>query len=378
MKIVLFYDSMKVNGIVRTLLTLSEELSLKADVELALLRCGGEFLSMLPDAVNVKVLDCTSQPLALISPFSKLARYFREARPDVVLSFNRYNNCLAACAKLLYRFPFRLIVSERNSFGTQIMEDSKFRQWSRIARSRLLYRQAELCICVSHGAADELVDLGVIGREKIRVIYNPVTPKMAEQIKEPIAHSWLENQSPPVIMSVSRLDYQKRLDILIRAFARLRHDMQINARLMIIGDGQKRRSLESLVQELGIERDVCFTGYILNPYPYMTRAAIVALTSREEGFPNVLAEALACGANVISTDCKSGPSEILDGGKYGRLVPVGDAEAFAAAMRDTLAAPLPSETLKSRAAYFSVERSVNDYYDAILGSLNHQKGANAS
>ncbi|MCL1941113.1 MAG: glycosyltransferase, partial [Synergistaceae bacterium] len=318
------------------------------------------------------------QPLALLSPFSKLARYFKEAQPDVVMSFGHSTNCLAACAKLFRRCSFRLIVSERSSFGTRMASDAKFHQWRRAARARLLYRQAELCICVSQGVADELVKLGIIPRGKVRVIYNPIVgPKLTEQMKEPAAHPWLENKSPPVILSVGRLIDLKGLDMLIRAFVILRRDMETDARLMIVGEGPERQNLENLVQELNVDEDVYFAGYISNPYPYMAKASVVALTSHHEGFPNVLAEALACGANVVSTDCKSGPREILEDGKYGRLVPVGDAEAFAAAMRDTLAAPLHSETLKSRAAYFSVERSVNEYYDAILGSLDHKKGANA-
>ena len=336
---------------------------------LALLRGEGEFLSMISAAVNVVSIGCTRQPFALLSPFSKLARYFQEARPDVVLSFGHTINCLAAWAKLLRRFPFRLIVSERSSFGTRMAEDARLQRWRRVARARFLYGQAELCVCVSRGVADELVELGVMPRGKIRVIYNPIVgPGLTEQMMAPVSHPWLSYAMPPVILSAGRLMDLKGLDTLIRAFARLRRGMQIDARLIIAGEGPERRNLEALAAEMDVAEDVCFTGYTPNPYAYMAKAAVVTLSSHYEGFGNVLAEALACGANVVSTDCRSGPREILEDGKWGRLVPVGDADAFSAALRDTLAAPLPAEALKTRAAHFSVERSVEAYCGAIFGS----------
>ena len=373
MKIALFCSSLHFGGIEKVALILAGELARKKDlsVDLVVLRGKGDFLSMASSAVNLVCLDCTSQPLALFFPFSKLARYFSEARPDVVLSLGHSTNCLVACAKLLRRFPFRLLVSEHSSFGTRMEADAKFHQWRRIARVRFLYRHAELCVCVSQGVADELTDLRVVPREKIRVIYNPAAYFWpVASTKEPPGHFWLtraDEECPPMILSAGRLIGLKGLDTLIRAFARLRRDMGIDARLMILGEGPERPNLENLAKTLNVERDVCFTGFVLNPQIYMEKAAIVALSSHYEGLPNVLIEALSCGVNIVSTDCKSGPREILEDGRWGSLVPVGDDGAFAAALRDALTNPLPAGDLRERAKYFSVERSVEAYYDVILG-----------
>jgi len=373
MKISLLCSDLHFGGIQKIALILAGELAGENDlsVDLAVLHGEGEFLSMASPFVNVVRLDCTSQPLALFSPFSKLARYFRETRPDAVLSFGHSTNCLAACAKWLRRFPFRLIVSERSAFATRMAEDAKFHQWRRTAKARFLYKQAESCVCVSHGVADELAGLGVVPKEKIRVIYNPVTDFWpADVSKEPLGHPWLrddDKKRPAVILSAGRLQKLKGLDTLIRAFARLRREVEIDARLMILGEGPERRNLETLAQTLNVGEDVCFTGYVPNPRAYMEKAAVVALSSHYEGLPNVLIEALASGVNVVSTDCKSGPGEILENGRWGRLVQVGDDEAFAAALKDALTAPLPAVELRKRAEYFSVERFVEAYYNVLLG-----------
>lgn len=379
MKITILCSDLKFGGIQRVALSLADELAKRngLSVDLALLRGKGEFLSMHSPAVSVVDLDCTSQPLALLSPFSRLAGYLRKTAPDVLLSFGNSTNCLAAWAKLLRRFPFRLIVSERSAFGSRMAQDPKFHQWRRIVRTRFLYGRSALCVCVSQGVADELVELGVIPREKAKVIYNPVDfPRLATQTREPVDHPWLQDpgpggKRPSVILGVGRLMRLKGFDTLIRGFARLRRDLRVDSRLMILGEGGDRQRLEALARDLGVGEDVHLVGYRPNPCAYMGRSSLVTLTSHYEGFPNVLTEALACGVNVVSVDCHYGPREILENGKWGRLVPIGDPEALAIAMRDTLAAPLSAEELKKRAATFSMERFVNAWCDVIADGARH-------
>ncbi len=370
MKITLLCSNLHFGGIQRVVLNLADELSKRdgLSVDLALLHGKGEFLSMHSPAVNVVDLDCTSQPLALLSPFSRLAGYLRKAAPDVLLSFGNSTNCLAAWARLLRRFPFRLIVSERSAFGARMARDPKFHQWRRIVRTRFLYRWSDLCVCVSQGVADELVRLSVIPRKKAKVIYNPVDlPRLETLMREPVNHPWLRTgvKRPPVILGVGRLMRLKGFDTLIRGFVRLRRDLHVDSRLMILGEGSDRQRLETLARDLGVENEVCLPGYSPNPYACMRRSSLVALTSHYEGFANVLTEALGCGINVVSSDCPYGPREILGDGRWGRLVPTGDPETLAIAMRDTLDAPLPAEDLKKRAAAFSVERFVDAWCDAI-------------
>src|SRR5262249_54469789 len=162
---------------------------------------------------------------------------------------------------------------------------------------------------------------------------------------------WFAAGSPPVVLGVGRLALQKDFSTLIKAFAHVRS--RAPARLLILGDGEKRVELEVLVKELGLTADVCLLGYVDNPFAYMRRCAAFVLSSEYEGLPNSLIEAMACGAPVISTDCPCGPAEILDGGRYGLLVPVGDVEAMAAAISATLQKTPETATSVRRAEFFS-------------------------
>jgi glycosyltransferase involved in cell wall biosynthesis len=174
-------------------------------------------------------------------------------------------------------------------------------------------------------------------------------------VAQPIDHPWFAEGAPPVILGVGKLKPQKDFATLLRAFATLRAGRA--ARLVILGEGEQRGELEALAQNLGIAADVALPGFVDNPFPYMARASLFVLSSRFEGLPGVLIQALACGCPAVSTDCPSGPAEILEGGRYGPLVPVGDAEGLARAMAETLAAPLSPDILRERAAFFSTERA---------------------
>lgn len=172
-------------------------------------------------------------------------------------------------------------------------------------------------------------------------------------------------------MGVGRLVKQKDFSTLVRAFALVQQRCPV--RLMILGDVDKREpsikpQLEALVRELGLENEVALPGFVENPYNYMAKADVFVLSSIYEGFGNVVAEALATGTSVVSTNCESGPAEILENGKYGRLVPVGDAEALANGILATLSNPTDSEILQQRSQAFSVDRVVDQYLE-VLNSL---------
>ena len=367
MKVALLCRDIGCGGIQSVVVTLGNQLVRKGlSVDLIVLRGGGKFLCKLSPEVNVIDLGCTSQPLGLLFPSSTFAAYFKKGKPDTVISFGNSTNNLAAWAKLLLGLSFRLFVSEHSTFGARMICDSAFHRWRRTVRSRFLYKQADLCVCVSQGVADDLAALSIVPEEKLRVIYNPISGSHLTELADfPVRHPWLQPGQPPVILSVGRLMRLKGLDDLLKAFEILRRKWNANARLMLLGEGPDRARLEKMAETLGIADAVFFAGYQENPYAYMAKASLLALTSHYEGFGNVLAEALACGTNVVSTDCKSGPREILENGKWGRLVPVGDFEALAEAMRDALAAPLPAEKLKARAAYFSIERAVEGYMNIL-------------
>jgi glycosyltransferase involved in cell wall biosynthesis len=229
--------------------------------------------------------------------------------------------------------------------------------------ARKFYPWADAIVTVSQGSADDLVNLG-LSSKRIQVIYNPVvTPELFEKAKEPIDHPWFKPGSPPVILGVGRLEKQKDFPTLIRAFAQMHK--QRPARLMILGEGKDRPDLEALVQELGLEEDVALPGFVANPFAYMASSAVFVLSSLYEGLPTVLIEAIAVGTRVVSTDCPSGPTEILENGRYGKLVAVGDIKSMAEAIVSTLEEPPDSESLQLKAAEFSLEKAVAKYRQVL-------------
>ncbi|MDR0616229.1 MAG: glycosyltransferase [Synergistaceae bacterium] len=262
----------------------------------------------------------------------------------------------------------KVILSQRNMFT---MDRNPIQTKLRFARCRLLYPQASVCVCISRGVAEEMARLGLLPEEKIRVVYNPVvTDGLKAQMFEPIPPGPLGRfglDGRAEILGVGRLGSQKDFATLVKAFsicAAQRDDI----RLTILGEGKQRESLEKLAQALGIKDRVSLPGYVANPYPFMRKAALAVSTSLFEGFCNVVAEALACGCNVVSTDCPSGPSEILDGGKYGFLAKTGDPDDVAAKMQYALKSPLAREALMERAEFFSEARAVDGYCE-IFESL---------
>jgi len=232
-------------------------------------------------------------------------------------------------------------VSEHTTLSTEarLVEQMS----SRLAplTAKLFYPWADGIVSVSHGVAKDLIDLTEINSGKIEVIYNPViTPELTEKAKEPVEHPWFAPGEPPVILGVGRLVAQKDFSTLIHAFAKVRKIRP--ARLMILGNGREEEKLQALVKDLGIEKDVAWVGFVDNPFAYMKRATVFALSSAWEGLPTVLIEALAVGIPVVSTDCPSGPAEILNAGKYGELTAVGDVKGMSEAILRVLSGRIKS------------------------------------
>jgi glycosyltransferase involved in cell wall biosynthesis len=236
---------------------------------------------------------------------------------------------------------------------------------------RKSYPSADGIIAVSSGVADDLAEATGIPRESIDVIYNPVvTPEVATASREAVDHPWLAPGEPPVVMGIGRLTPKKDFTTLLQAFAEVRRE--VPARLMILGEGPERAVLEGLVRTLDLAANVALPGFVGNPYAYLARASLFVLSSRWEGLPTVLIEAMFCGAPVVSTDCPSGPREILNGGRYGRLVPVGDLAALAQAITAGITGniqPAPPESWRA----FELGVVADRYLEMAFGGTAAEK-----
>ena len=304
--------------------------------------------------LKTKIAYKTQSAIKLVPP---LVRYLREEKPDLLISHLVFTNVVVAIARNLAFVPVCLALVEHlplaNSSSSVL----------RIFR-RSLYAQADAVIAVSKGMAQELETYLSMKPGTVQAIYNPVVdPNLFLDAQAPLDHPWFQANQPPVLLAVGRLTTQKDFPTLLHSFSRLR--LQQKVRLLILGEGELRKKLQALVVELGLENDVSLPGFVKNPYAYMSRAAAFVLSSRWEGLPTVLIEAIACGCQVVSTDCPNGPSEILAQGKYGRLVPVGDVTALAQAMQLALENPIDAPQLRKRSQDFSIERSVSEYLQLI-------------
>ncbi len=284
-----------------------------------------------------------------------LARFLRRERPDVLLVSLDHNNIAAMLARRLAGGPTRLVICQHNALSA---EAEHMRGWKYRAVPllyRLLAGAADGIVAVSAGVADDLARTAGLARRRVTVIHNPViSGDFMARASAPAADPWLADDAPPVLVWVGRLVAQKDPHTLLRAFA----GVAPPARLLLLGEGELRPELERLAAALGLDGRVRFAGFQANPLPWIREAHALVLSSRYEGLGNVIVEALGCGTAVVSTDCPHGPREILEDGRHGALVPVGDADALAAAMRTVLAGGHDPAALRARAAAFTAEHAV--------------------
>jgi len=312
------------------------------------------------------VLGCAIAPESL-RYLPALIDYLSEARPRALLSATTHLNLVALWARRLVGSSTRVLVSERDSLSANLRTGRNRGAWRWRYAPRLLARVdpwAEAVVAVSDGVADDLAVVTGLDRAGVRTIYNPVVgadlrARCAESLDDP----WFASGAPPVVLSAGRLVAKKQYGVLVAAFARLR--AQRPARLLILGEGPERSRIEQQARKHGVFDDVRLAGWCENPLPYLMRAAVFALTSNREGFGNVLVEALCCGCPVVATDCPSGPAEIVAGGRFGELVPVGDVGAVAAALARCIDTPPDRAQLRARGAEFTAQRATDAYLAAV-------------
>lgn len=331
-RISLFLPSLRGGGAERVMLNLARGFAERGyEVDLVLAKAEGPYLSQVPD--NIRVIDLKS-PRVLYS-LPGLIRYLRQERPHALLSALDHANVIALWAKKLSRVPTRVVVSVHSTISKASANPRSLREKLTPLFIRIFYTWADAVVAVSRGVADDLIKLTKLPQEKVHIIYNPVvTSELFAKAEEPLDHPWFGPGEPPVILSVGRLTPAKDYSTLIRAFDLVRKEMPV--RLMILGEGEERPKLEALIRELKLEKDVALPGFVDNPYKYMKHATVFVLSSQWEGLPTVLIEALALGVPVVSTDCPSGPREILNNGEYGRLVALGNEKELAQNIKATI------------------------------------------
>lgn len=292
--------------------------------------------------------------------------YLRRERPDIVLCGKTRAASSILLARRLSGVKFSFVMRHGTTVSAHFTRRARWKRWRAVRTLRLIHAGAAAVVANSQGVAEDMTRLTDFPRESIHLIRNPViTADLDVMADQALSHPWFAQGQPPVLLGIGRLCRAKGFDILLEAFAGLR--VQRECRLMILGEGHLRSSLEAQAGRLGIADQVFFAGFDPNPYRYLSRARLFVLASRWEGSPNVLTEALALGTPVVATDCPSGPAEILDGGRIAPLVPVDDVPAMIDAMHAVLDAPGDAAARIAATAAYTVERCAQSYQRLFLG-----------
>ena len=371
--IAFFLPSVRGGGAQRVIVNLAQGIIERGHpVDVVLATADGVFLDHLPPAVRVVDLRAGR----LIRSLLPLRRYLRRERPRILVSSMTHANLIALWAARLAGGRTPVMVTVHNTMSESTPDERGLGGRLALPLLRTFYPWAESIVAVSRGAADDLARTTGLPRERVDVIYNPViTPAILAAAARPPEHPWLAPGEPPVVLGVGRLTRQKDFPTLIRAFAEVRRERP--ARLLILGEGEDRPSLESLVVELGLGADVALPGFRDDALACMAGSAVFVLSSAWEGLPTVLIEALAAGTRVVSTDCPSGPREILQDGRLGALVPVGDARALAGAITaalDGTEGRVPSEALTP----FTRDAAVDSYLRHIGSGHGEPRPGNST
>lgn len=377
MHIAIFIYALTGGGATRRTLTLAHELARRGHrIDLVLASGGGPLSDEIDSAINVIVLDSVllrwvdrlggsrSRKRRIKASVTALVSYLNNTRPDVMMSAANHVHLVALVAKRLARTRVPLVLRVSNHLTESHTGPTKRRRPFRLLFARRAYSWADAIIAVSSGIAKDLIEHTAIPERSITTVSNPNQMPMDTDVGS-FDHPWFAPGEPPVVLAAGRLAPAKDFETLIRAFSTVSSDRP--ARLVLLGEGKQRKRIEDLIRVLGLDEVVLMPGFVSDPFPWMSRAAVFVLSSAWEGSPGVLIEAMACGCPVVSTDCPSGPTEILESGKYGSLVPVGDDDALAHAILETLDAPRNPARLRARAAEFDVDTAVDGYVEVLSG-----------
>lgn len=329
------------------------------DVELVFGHVGAS--DRLPDrgGASLKVLGHVSARGMLLP----LCRYLRLEKPDVIFSSQDNLNGVVLLAALMTGSKAKISGSSRvNPFFTYSNRLLTRKWWFKQAMRAVMWR-ADALTCVSQGMVEEYRVF--FPKPPHVAVHNLVDDAPSRQrMLEPVDHPWFVDKTTPIVISAGTLSPRKGYSDLIAAFVQAIADGR-EARLVIFGEGPSRAELEQQIRDLGLQARVAFPGKIANPLRYFARSDVFVLSSYFEGLPNALIEAMICGCSLVAADCPSGPMEILDAGRYGKLVPVGDVAALAEAIRYQLDHPTDKVLLEQGVRRFGEDAVLARHFELL-------------
>lgn len=368
-KLAIFTPTLE-GGVGRVITNLANGLlSKKYNIDLLVPNASGPYLSELSSQIrliNFKI----SRTLKALLP---LVNYLKKEKPQILLSVSFHANVIAIWAKFISRSNTKVVCSEHIALNQALTNLNFFKKIVMRRLVKRFYRYADKIVCVSEEAAEKLNEIVKLPSDKIICIYNPIVDDfLYERAKQKITHPWFSDKKP-LILGVGRLTRQKDFSTLIKAFAIVRKHM--DAKLIILGEGEEREKLEKLIAKLDLKDHVDLLGFVENPYPFFKQADVYVLSSKWEGLPTTLIEAMALGVPVVATSCESGPKEVLNNGEYGLLVPIEDEQSLASAILKLLKnyelSKLFSFKGRERAKDFSIKSAI-EKYDVIFKKLINQ------
>lgn len=358
-KICFFPGALKLGGVGKLTINLAKEMINQGhEVDFYLTINEGEYLNQIPPGVHLSA----GKGGALKSIFS-FASYLRKRKPDVVISSRDYLNFLCILITKTVSPKTKVIASVHVDYSGMPKSEFSFNYKLMNLSLKKVYRWADNVIAVSKGVAKNFSYRHNFPLEQIDVIYNPTYDPESYKSEKAILYKDFIDTDNPIIIGVGRLTEQKNFRLLIKAFRKVRESL--DAKLIILGEGHLRNDLEVLIDELNLKPYVLLPGFVNNPIDYIKISDVYVMSSSWEGFGNVIVEAMGTGITVVSTDCPSGPAEILDYGKYGTLVPLDDIEKMSKAILNSINNPLEKKMIIKRAKSFSIENITREYLDLI-------------
>jgi glycosyltransferase involved in cell wall biosynthesis len=359
MSVAIYLHDLSGGGVERQSLIIAEEFRRHGvDVTLVVHRLRGQLLGQVP--AGLRVIDLGSS--RTLQDVPRLIRFMRREQPDILVANVDLNNVAALLAKGLAFTRTKLVICQHNPISSGYLRSENWVYRYVGVSYKLLCPFIDRAVAVSCGVAEELVSLAGVPRQRVLTINNPVVgPDFQERCDAHIDHPWFNQPDRPVFVTAGRLVAQKDHETMLRALAI--HRRTCDSRLILLGTGPRQTDLIALTERLGLTEAVDFKGFEPNALPYFRQADAFLLSSRGEGFGNVIVEALGCGTPVISSRCEHGPAEILDHGRFGVLVEPGDPQAMAAAMNGvaSLRTRFPADLLRQRASEFSYASCASRY-----------------